>query len=128
MINLAQVLRFKLFEDSSVGFMARLLLPNGSPCFKSNISAIHYYVYNKTDGGDPEEGDIDVDEVMFDTAQPWRYDSGGYTFLWSIPGDLMPEADKVYRSILKYTYYLPSSTFHGKKFKLVWEGTTESAA
>jgi len=127
MINLAQVLRFTVFEESSIGLLARLLLPNNNICYLANISEIQYSVYNKTDGGPPVQGDLTVADVMYSTAQTWKYDSQGFTFLWAIPGSLMPDPDKTYRIVLKYTYYLPGSSFNGKKFKLVWEGTTKPA-
>jgi hypothetical protein len=127
MIDLTQVLKFTVFEDSTVGFMARLLLPNNSICYASSIGAIRYYIYNKTDGGPPVEADLVVADVMYATLQTWKYDTVGFTFLWAIPGELMPDPSKTYRSVLKYTYNIPSSQFHGKKFKLVWEGTTEDS-
>jgi hypothetical protein len=127
MIDLAQVLKFDVFEGSSLGFMARLLLPNNAICYLANISAIHYSVYNKTDGGSPVEGDLVVADVMYATAQTWKYDSGGFTFLWAIPGELMPDANKTYRTVIKFTYNLPGSQFHGKRFKLVWEGNTKDS-
>ena len=124
----AQVLIFDVFAGSGKGLMARPILPNNSVCFKTHVGTIEYEIYNVTDGDVPVTGTLDPDVVMFSSVQPWKYDNGGYSFLWAAFGTLWPEHSKIMRVVVRIQLSIPGSPFDGFVFLMVWQPMTKNPA
>lgn len=115
------IFRFTEFCGSGRGLIAGPILPNNQIAKKSDISVISYEVKNITDNTPSVTGSLDVDDVMFDTPQPWDYDKRGYTFLWRAPGTLWPLPKKSYRVKVTFTTVPALGSI---SFFLVWQVDT----
>lgn len=121
----AEPFKFEEYANSSRGLLARNYLPNNAIAYLANISAISYEIINLTDGLPGVTGSLTVADVMFASLQTWTIDNIGYTFLWELPGSLLPLAGKTYRIILTFT---TSVALGSKNFIRTWEADTKDPA
>src|SRR3982750_190820 len=97
----ADILNFDVFAGNGKGLMARPILPNDVIATKSLIDTIAYSI-KKMSGGSPVTGSIDPLITMVDVPVKWKADSVGRTFLWPIPGTLIPTPNEEYRIIITF--------------------------
>jgi hypothetical protein len=119
----SNILIFEEFAGSGKGFLARPILPNNAPAFRSKIGEIGYTVKNMNSGV-LVTGPLDPAVVMMEALVPWRYETGpntGYSFLWAVPGSLWPVPGDPYRIVIDYLVDDPGTQFDGFAFKLAWQ-------
>lgn len=115
------IFRFEVFANSARGLIARPVMPNNVVAVKSNIASINYTVKDMVTGN-LVTGALDPNLVMFDTAQTWKYDKLGFTFLWVAPGSLWPLADRDYAISVVFVQQM---LLGGNSFIEAWRAATK---
>lgn len=95
------------FEDGGATLMARVTGWNAADIVQSDISSIHYSVYDRTaETSVVSATALTVSAVVFNTLQTdarWSVDSEGYNFRHTVPASALPNGDRLYRVEYKFT-------------------------
>lgn len=123
-------------ERAGVRCQARVQNDAGDDITQADVAAIEYAVFDvdveapvpNADGSidaveyeQTAEGDIDPEDCIFDTLQPWDVDGDGYNFSFVVPAAAFPDKS-IYRIDFKITptegepYYVKFNNVTDKTF------------
>lgn len=119
----AKVSVFDVWAGSGKNLVAAIYAVDNAITLREHIDSIEYKVVDIT----PTSPDADQTgavpiEAMLVAPVDWNRNREGYSFLWMMPGDLVPTPNHRYRIILTFTI---EAAFGGESFLLVWEARTK---
>lgn len=119
----ANIIRFNTWADSGKDLIAAIFFLKDVLTVRADIDSIEYKIVDITPvSPDPvQAGSVPIESMMV-AGVPWRRVREGYSFLWSLPGNLIPTPQHKYRIIITFTTI---AALGSKTFILVWEANTK---
>lgn len=116
----AKIFPFDVWAESGQNIVAAIFAVANAITLREHIDSMSYRVVDITPTSpDPvQTGSVPI-EAMMVAPVDWNKNREGYSFLWMVPGSLMPTPGHKYRIIITFTL---DALYGGDSFKLVWEG------